>query len=252
MVQKRMKCPRCFGVGIYDSKEDRFFCLDCGYDSKKAEQGLCPEYVWGSGSEIEMLDNKDIKIEKDCTHLADGRESYSLEEHERVVKEAMSISTNAATDMLHELLLHCFQMDIDIAPMAGNAFLDDDAEQMEFFKGFHRALVMMREHIEEKRNPLLLKEYHEEESKKEVEYFKEQMASLKDYDHKLFRDVVAGLRCEFPAGAGGWKLGGGLENYVVLSKGDSAIKIFRDPESQVIKICFTAEPKEDEKEEDTL
>ncbi len=38
MAQKQMKCPKCGGVGVYDDEQDRFFCMDCGYDS--AEQAL--------------------------------------------------------------------------------------------------------------------------------------------------------------------------------------------------------------------
>lgn len=34
MTQKRMICPTCGGVGIYDDEKDRFFCMDCGFDSK--------------------------------------------------------------------------------------------------------------------------------------------------------------------------------------------------------------------------
>ena len=33
--QKRMRCPQCKGVGVYDKIEDRFFCMDCGFDSKQ-------------------------------------------------------------------------------------------------------------------------------------------------------------------------------------------------------------------------
>jgi DNA-directed RNA polymerase subunit RPC12/RpoP len=32
--QRRMRCPECSGIGIYDSEQDRFFCMDCGFDSK--------------------------------------------------------------------------------------------------------------------------------------------------------------------------------------------------------------------------
>lgn len=160
-------------------------------------------------------------------------------------------------DTLHEIELHCFQMDIDIAPYAGNAFLDDNTEQMEFFKGFHRALVMMRKHIEEKRRPLLLKEYKEEEQAVELfrgkkdgkltfaEHVKKQMATLKDYDHKLFEDIVDGLKHE------GWVEEGGSPTYRLLHKYESgAIKIFRNEEAPaVIKICFSAEPEEFKKDE---
>jgi len=157
-------------------------------------------------------------------------------------------------DTLHEVELHCFQMDIDIASYAGNAFLDEDVEQMEFFKGFHRALVMMRKYLEEKRAPLLLKEYKEEEQAAELfknkqggkitfaEHVKKQMATLKDCDHKLFNDVVQGLL------ARDWKDGGGSRSFALLNKEGSSIKVFRDPDvPEVIKICFSAEP-EDEKE----
>lgn len=40
-------------------------------------------------------------------------------------------------DTLHEIDLHTYQMDIDIAPYAGNAFLDGDEEQKEFWLGYH-------------------------------------------------------------------------------------------------------------------
>lgn len=35
--QQKMKCPKCDGVGIYDKEQDRFFCMDCGYDSTDTE-----------------------------------------------------------------------------------------------------------------------------------------------------------------------------------------------------------------------
>jgi hypothetical protein len=31
--QQRMGCPVCHGVGLYDKTQDRFFCMDCGFDS---------------------------------------------------------------------------------------------------------------------------------------------------------------------------------------------------------------------------
>ena len=185
-----------------------------------------------------MLKDKDVKVEKDCTHLVPPRESYSIEEYERIVKEAVEI--------YHEVDLHTYQMDIDIAPYAGNAFLDDNAEQMEFFKGFHRALVMMRKYIDEKRKPLLLKEY-KEEKKTYAAHVKEQMATLLPHDHQVFEEIVWGLVKE------GWKHEGGSPTYGLLNKQGAAIKIFRDAEApQVIKICFSAEPEEskgDEREE---
>lgn len=192
-----------------------------------------------------LLKNEDIKVEKDCTHLVPPRDSYSVEEYERIVKEAASISTKVAADILHKIELHCFQMDIDIAPYAGNAFLDDEEGQMEFFKGFHRALVLMREYVEEKRKPLLLKEYDEEENQQTyAAYVKKQMARLKEYDFSLFQDIVLGLRRL------GWLEEGGSPTFRLLHKGDAAIKIFRHTESpQVISICFSAEPEESKTDE---
>jgi len=34
MAQKKMICPECGGIGIYDDELDRFFCMDCGLDSE--------------------------------------------------------------------------------------------------------------------------------------------------------------------------------------------------------------------------
>jgi len=142
-------------------------------------------------------------------------------------------------DMLHEIELHCFQMDIDIAPFAGNAFLDDDQEQMEFFRGFHRALVMMREYIKEKRNPLLLKEYREDEKKSYADHVKKQMATLLPHDHRLLDEIVEGLKDE------DWVEEGGSPTFRLLHKQGAAIKIFRAADApQVIKVCFSAEPEE--------
>lgn len=45
--QKRMKCPECDGVGIYDEEQDRFFCMDCGYDSNI-----------GNGDELKELNKR--------------------------------------------------------------------------------------------------------------------------------------------------------------------------------------------------
>jgi hypothetical protein len=132
-------------------------------------------------------------------------------------------------------------MDIDTAPYAGNAFLAGDVEQMEFFKGFHRALVLMREYLEEKRKPLLLKEYQEEEEKTYSDYVKEQMATLKDYDHDLFDGIVKGLVKE------GWVQKGGSKTFRLLDRQGAIIKVFRDAETPgVIKICFSAEPEEED------
>lgn len=76
-------------------------------------------------------------------------------------------------------------------------------------------------------------------------YVKEQMATLKEYDHKLFEDIVDGLKGK------GWKVGGGSKTFRLLDKEDAAIKIFRHAESpQVIKVCFSAEPKEVVNEEE--
>jgi len=33
--QRRMRCTKCHGLGIYDKEADRFFCMDCGFDSKE-------------------------------------------------------------------------------------------------------------------------------------------------------------------------------------------------------------------------
>lgn len=149
-------------------------------------------------------------------------------------------------EILHEVDLHTYQMDIDIAPYAGNAFLDDDEGQMEFYKGFHRALVMMRKYLDEKRSPLLLKQYDAEQNQQTYsEYVKKQLATLKSYDHHLFADLVCGLKHE------GWTEEGGSNVFALLHLDDRAIKVFRHAESpQVINICFSAEPEEtDERKE---
>ena len=36
-MQRRMTCSMCDGVGIYDDVQNRFFCFDCGFDSRDEE-----------------------------------------------------------------------------------------------------------------------------------------------------------------------------------------------------------------------
>lgn len=111
---------------------------------------------------------------------------------------------------------------------------------------------MLREYIEEKSKPLLLKEYKEEqqmeqafEDKKDgkitfAEHVKNQMVVLTKYDHELFKQIVDGLVSM------GWHEDGGSPTYRLLSKDEAAIKIFRNEEApKVIKICFSAEPEEE-------
>lgn len=78
------------------------------------------------------------------------------------------------------------------------------------------------------------------------DFVKNQMAALKISDHRLFDDVVRGLHMK------GWIEKGGSENFRLLSREgeDSTIKVFRDSESpEVIKICYTAPPENEESEE---
>jgi len=82
-----------------------------------------------------------------------------------------------------------------------------------------------------------------EENKTYSEYIKQRMATLKDYDHKLFEDIVNGLKKE------GWKEEGGSEVFRLLNKGGSAITMFRNAEvPEVIHIRFSAPPMEVEDE----
>lgn len=76
-------------------------------------------------------------------------------------------------------------------------------------------------------------------SKTYADYVKEQMATLKDYDRKLFEDIINGLKKE------GWVEKGGSDNFRLLSKEDSTVKLFRNAEApEVIHICFSAPPEE--------
>ncbi len=132
-------------------------------------------------------------------------------------------------------------MDIAIRPYAGTAFLSDDEKQMEYFKGFHNALEKMRKHVEEKRLRLPVEEAKLEE-KTFSAHVKEQLETLKDYDHELFEEVIQGL-VRF-----GWKEEGGSGVFRLLHRGGASIKIFRNEDApEVIKMCWSAPPEvEDE------
>lgn len=90
---------------------------------------------------------------------------------------------------------------LQIRPYAGAAFLEDDEPEMNLWKGQYLAFERIRKFVEEKRLGRLVEEEQATElfkSKQDgkitfAEYVKEQMATLKDYDHKLFDDIVDGL-----------------------------------------------------------
>jgi len=139
-------------------------------------------------------------------------------------------------DTLHEVELRICQEIIDIAPYAGNALFDGDESEIRFWKGQHIALERLRKYISKKQIQIMV----EEENKSYSDYVKEQLATLKDSDHKLFDDVVNGLNVV------GWTDCGGSDNFRLLNLGDLSIKVFRDPESpEVIRICFAAQKEGD-------
>lgn len=149
-------------------------------------------------------------------------------------------------DTLHEIELQIIQEQIDIAPYGGTAFFNDDKEEMKFWKGQYVALERLRKWVSKKSLELLIEEtVARRESKTLAKHVQEQMAALKDYDHKLFDQIVEGLVTE------GWKENGGSPTYRLLEKEDVAIKVFRNEEAPaVIKICFSAEPEEVKVEEE--
>jgi len=80
--------------------------------------------------------------------------------------------------------------------------------------------------------------FDKKEDKNYSKYVKEQMASLKEYDYNLFEDVIQGLKKE------GWVEKGGSDNFRILSKEGSTIKVFRNAEApEVIHVCFSAPPE---------
>lgn len=74
---------------------------------------------------------------------------------------------------------------------------------------------------------------------KYADYVQDQFSVLTEHDHRLFEDVVTGLQ------AGGWKLDGCSQTSAHLSKGDAAIKVFRNVDrAEMIQVRFTAPPEE--------
>ena len=121
---------------------------------------------------------------------------------------------------------------------AGKAFLSDDKENMDLFKGQYIALERLRKYVSRKHLELLVEEDEKEESKSYADHVKEQMSTLRLHDHGLFDDVVEGLKYK------GWVEEGGSPTFRLLHKEDFVIKIFRHAEAPaVIKICFIAEPE---------
>ena len=163
------------------------------------------------------------------------KDNYSGEEYRSIIKEVSNISVDTSADTLHEIELQIVQKQISISSYAGKAFLADDKEMMDFFKGQYIALKKLRKYVLKKYIELLAAE-DKEESKTYAEHVKEQMITLKHYDHELFEDIVCGLRAQC------WQEEGGSKTFRLLHKDDVTIKIFRDAEVPVvIKICFSAE-----------
>jgi len=78
-----------------------------------------------------------------------------------------------------------------------------------------------------------------------AERINEQVALLKDYDHKLFQQVIDGLVTV------GWNEDGGSQTFRLLSRDEASIKVFRDAKvPAVIKVCFGAEPEEDDEKKE--
>jgi len=74
---------------------------------------------------------------------------------------------------------------------------------------------------------------------KYADYVQDQFSKLTEHDHKLFAEVVSGLR------SGGWKLNSESKTSVRLSRDLVAIKVFRNIDrAEMIQIRFTAPPEE--------
>ena len=72
-----------------------------------------------------------------------------------------------------------------------------------------------------------------------ADYVQDQYSILTEHDHKLFAEVVSGLR------SGGWELNSESKTSARLSKGEVAIKVFRNIDrAEMIQIRFTAPPEE--------
>lgn len=141
-------------------------------------------------------------------------------------------------DTLKEIKLQIAQEMIKIAPFAGNALFNCAQAEMRFWEGQYTALKRMRRFVADKLAALLLKET--EEKLTFAEHVRKRMATLKDYDHNLFVEVVEGLKRV------GWIEEGGSPTFRLLHKDDATIKIFRNEEApKVIKVCFSAEPEEE-------
>ena len=103
-----------------------------------------------------QLRKEDIKVEKDCTHLIPPRDSYSIEEYERIVEEAVSISVDTPKKILEEIIDKLDKEIYQIRPYAGAAFLSGDEEEMKFWKGQYVGLERIRKFVKEKRLVMLV------------------------------------------------------------------------------------------------
>ncbi len=183
-------------------------------------------------------------------------------------------------DTLHEVDLHIFQMIIDFASYAGNAFLSNDEEMMNQFKGQYIGLMRLHKWLEEK--SLRLYQAEEKEKEEQCKYrcahgHKFNTPSMQpDIDEEMYRCSICGcpdfgmvkedtsaeyvkeqmltlnafdhdLFTDMVEGLKykGWVEDGGSPTFRLLHNADAAIKIFRHADSPaVIKVCFSAEPEE--------
>lgn len=71
-------------------------------------------------------------------------------------------------DVLEEILHEIAREGIAIAPYAGRAFLEDDEENMNFFKGQQMAFERLRKFINDKQTTLLSEEEEKADEQKEI------------------------------------------------------------------------------------
>ena len=76
-----------------------------------------------------------------------------------------------------------------------------------------------------------------------ADYVQDQFSKLGEHDHRLFEEIVTGLR------EGGWKLDSWSKTSARLSKGEVAIKVFRNVDrAEMIQVRFSVPPEEEEDE----
>lgn len=177
-----------------------------------------------------MLYNSTKKHDKDC--FASPRNQRKLEPVEKPERER---EKNMDAETLYEVMLLIIKSQMDINKYAGDAFLMNDEENKQYFKGFYNGLNLLHKDLDKKYLRTLV-----EEDKMFAEHVIKQMASLENYDHVLFECIIQGLT-QF-----GWKEDGGSDTYRLLNypTRGCAIKVFRNEEApEVIKIAWTAPPE---------